>query len=284
MEEQQIAKKALKLYLIITIGVSIFWEGAYIALSYLTGNNYQILILALMWVPGMAGIITARRYYRKQNAMGIRLGKIRYILYGIAIPMVYLGVSYGIAWLILGDKTIGIEAYAQLLASGLEIEISASPIGFIAVYLMIGIFISCISALGEELGWRGFMYPVMEKALGRKKALLYSGLIWAVWHMPIIIAGLYQADTVLIYGLLLFAIEITLLSVIMAWLRSVSNSMLPALFVHAAHNLFDQSLFQIVSTKEHIPYLAGEQGIITCVVVAIFAWLAVRAWKKAKAS
>ena len=140
-------------------------------------------------------------------------------------------------WLILGDKTIGIDALATTM--GYRTDIGIPPMIFIVIALVVGMFSSCISALGEELGWRGFMYPVMERVIGRKKALIFGGLIWAIWHMPIMVAGLYQAETVLWYGLVMFTVEVTLMSIIMAWLRVTSGSIIPALFIHASHNLFD---------------------------------------------
>lgn len=192
---------------------------------------------------------------------------IRYILLGILIPFAYLGGSYVISWLLLGDKTIGLEGIFQRL--GYIAESGTTQAAFIVRFLIVGLLTSCISALGEELGWRGFLYPVMERVLGRKRAVLYGGMIWACWHMPLIIAGLYQSETKLWYGLPMFAIVVTLLSGVMAWLRMVSGSVIPALMIHASHNLFDQSIFQTMSTNENVPYLAGERGIITAICLAI---------------
>lgn len=60
----------------------------------------------------------------------------------------------------------------------------------------------------------------------------------------------------------MFTVEVTLMSIIMAWLRVTSGSIIPALFIHASHNLFDQTVFQPMSTNEYVPYLAGEQGLL----------------------
>ena len=260
-------KKALRLFFIIIVIMSVIFEGGYIISSNVRGTQSLLIMLGLMWTPGIAGIVTSFVYYKKQNAMGIRLGKVRYILLGIFIPFAYLGGSYVISWLLLGDKTIGLEGIFQRL--GYIAESGTTQAAFIVRFLIVGLLTSCISALGEELGWRGFLYPVMERVLGRKRAVLYGGMIWACWHMPLIIAGLYQSETKLWYGLLMFAIVVTLLSGVMAWLRMVSGSVIPALMIHASHNLFDQSIFQTMSTNENVPYLAGEKGVITAICLAI---------------
>lgn len=273
MDERLKDKKALKLFLAIALGVSVIWEALYIA----TDAQYSVITMALMWTPGIAGIITSLIYYRKKNALGIRPCRIRYILLGILIPLAYLAVSYGIAWLALGDATTGVDALAQML--GYQSAYGIPSVAFVAIYLIAGMLGSCISATGEELGWRGFMYPVMERVSGRKKALLFSGLIWACWHMPLIIAGSYQSETMLWYGLIMFTVELIIISVIMAWLRTVSESVIPAILVHASHNLFDQTVFQQMSTNENVPYFAGEQGFVTILFAAVIALAAGYFWK-----
>ena len=265
--------KALRLFFIITILVSIVWETAYIV------NPQDVFILLLMWTPGAAGIIASKIYYKGENALGIRFCKLRYILAGILIPVLYLTVSYVGAWGILKDSTVGVDTFAIYL--GYTSMNENGPVSlYIAIVILVGLLSSCLSAMGEELGWRGFLYPVMERVMGRKKALLLGGLIWAVWHMPIMIAGLYQADTKLVYGLLTFTVQIILMSIIMSWLRIKTNSLLPALLIHASHNLFDQMVFQPLSTERYVPYLAGEQGILTILVIAIITGCVVRSWRK----
>ena len=259
MDEKIKDTKALRVFLALTIPISIIWEVIYIIYP------NSLFMLLLMWTPGIAGIITSQVYYKKKNALGIRRGKIRYILAGIFIPIIYLGVSYGISWCVLKDTTIGIDELA--ITMGYQADTGIPVMGYIVIAIVIGMCSSCISALGEELGWRGFMYPVMERVIGRKKALLSGGVIWALWHMPIMIAGMYQAETQLVYGLLMFTVEAILVNIIMAWLRITSNSLIPVLFVHASHNLFDQMVFQPMSTEKYVPYLAGEQGFITIFIL-----------------
>lgn len=272
MDNLQKDKKALKIFFAILIPMSIVLEAAYMIV------RNDLLILILMWIPGIAGIITASKYYKKEKALGMKIGKIKYILAGIVIPIVYLLISYAVAWLAVEDKTIGVNTLAEMM--GYQSSIGIAPALYLGIFLFTGLFSSCLSAAGEEIGWRGFMYPVMERVIGRKKALLFSGLIWAVWHMPLIIAGLYQAKTTLLYGLCMFAVELTLMSIIMSWLRVASNSVWPAIFLHASHNLFDQTVFQPMSTNSYVPYWAGEQGFVTVLVVLVIAFVVMHLWKK----
>lgn len=51
-----------------------------------------------------------------------------------------------------------------------------------------GIVLS-VGGLGEEIGWRTYLYPKLEQLFGLKKAVLLGGVIWSIWHWPAIYYG-----------------------------------------------------------------------------------------------
>lgn len=57
---------------------------------------------------------------------------------------------------------------------------------------IIGTVLSMVSALGEEIGWRGFMVPALLHKLSFNKMLVISSLVWCGWHLPLLIAGDYM--------------------------------------------------------------------------------------------
>lgn len=57
-----------------------------------------------------------------------------------------------------------------------------------AIAVLLVPFFNVIFALGEEIGWRGFLLPRLEP-LGQWKAILVSGIIWGIWHAPVIAQG-----------------------------------------------------------------------------------------------
>lgn len=63
--------------------------------------------------------------------------------------------------------------------------------------------------------------------------------------------------------------ELTIMSVIMAVIREKSNSVIPAVLIHASHYLYDQMVLQPVTTDKRVPYLAGETGVLTVVIAGI---------------
>ncbi|UCC50697.1 MAG: CPBP family intramembrane metalloprotease [Anaerolineaceae bacterium] len=67
--------------------------------------------------------------------------------------------------------------------------------GFISTILSgatLGVLQARLPALGEEIGWRGFMVPQLAKLTSFNKTALIGGVIWGIWHVPIIIFGGYN--------------------------------------------------------------------------------------------
>src|SRR6266487_987482 len=87
---------------------------------------------------------------------------------------------------------------------------------------------------GEEIGWRGYALPRLATRFGLARASLLLGLIWACWHLPQFFIP--EVDT---YGqsFFVFALQVTALSVAMAWLYARTNgSLLLVMLLHSAVN------------------------------------------------
>ena len=152
----------------------------------------------------------------------------------------------------------------------------------LVLYTIVSVIIGLLTATGEELGWRGFMLPALLERFGLKKALLLSGLIWCLWHFPLLIWGGYMDDSVLWYRLIAFVLCIFPVGVIAGLLAIKSGSVWPAAFLHAAHNAYDQSVFGIITRGDNMMYYVSETGILTIVCAWIIAAILYAAYSKAK--
>ena len=131
-------------------------------------------------------------------------------------------------------------------------------------------------ALLEEIGIRGYLLPKLL-SLGRTWALVLSGLVFATWHMPLILltpvfpVGNEVISVPLFYGTVVAA------SFVYGYLRLYTQSVWPASLAHAVHNAawsvlgaFTATSYPIVVNK----YLVGDFGILILVGAAIGAiWL-----------
>ena len=270
-------KKSLLVFYGITLPVSLIFELLYIF------TKSDLFVSILMWVPGITGIVCSKVFFRNQGALGFKF-KIKplYIILSIVIPVIYLVLTYVLAWVVLKDPTTGIDTLPQAVLGEWGEGIPGGI--YFAVSFIPFLIFSALSAAGEELGWRGFAYPVLEKEFGRVKAVLINGFIWALWHLPLILGEVYQSNVNIVYGIVSFIVLVMLVTVIYCWLRSVSGSVITAILLHAVHNELDQLYLQPLSSNEKVPYFAGEQGIFTIAVVAIIAILVIAVWKKQKRS
>jgi membrane protease YdiL (CAAX protease family) len=89
----------------------------------------------------------------------------------------------------------------------------------------LGLLEACPPALGEEIGWRGFLVPELAKTTTFFNTALISGAAWALWHYPLIIFGGYNGGTSIPYSLFCFTLAVIAISFPMAWLRLKSGSL-----------------------------------------------------------
>jgi uncharacterized protein len=230
----------------------------------------------LMWCPAVAAFIVCFRYYRKEKLLGWNKCKISYILLAIAAPAVYLGMSYIIYWIANKGSFTGVLKFPAVVAvKGADSAASGSALVNLITWMAM-IVSSTIAAAGEEIGWRGFLLPQLAKIWNFKTAVIISGLIWAVWHMPIMLAGLYNSGTPVWYQLPMFVIDIMSFTVIISLLRAKSNSVWPAIIIHAFHNNIDQALLGPMTVGANKVYFVGETGVITIAAIILVTFIAVK--------
>lgn len=226
------------------------------------GVDGGIYVTLLMYCPAAAAIITSLIFYRSIRDFGWKPGKVKYLALGYVIPIVIATISYGLFWLFVSGSFTGHLPQYNLI-----------------YFVLVGTFIEIITgALGEEIGWRGFLVPQMAKITSFTKMAFITGIIWALWHFPLIIFANYNAGVPLCYSLPLFTSTVIGLSFILAWLRLKSGSLWPAVLLHASSNLFVQSLFDPLTTQTGITrYIVGETGILFAAILLlvglIFWWM-----------
>ena len=141
-----------------------------------------------------------------------------------------------------------------------------------------GTLMSCFTALGEEIGWRGFLVPELAKVTSYTKLSLISGIIWSVYHYPVLLFADYNSGTPWWFGLGCFTLMAIGASFLFAWLRLRSGSVWTAMFLHASHNLYIQSYFDQATDDTVITaYISSEFGIALALVISLVAFLF---WRK----
>lgn len=177
-------------------------------------------------------------------------------------PLLVLSCTYGIVW------TAGIG----------RLDLSQYPITpDLLINLIVGLLVSSLIAFAEEIGWRGYLLPHLLP-LGRVRALLISGLLHGIWHLPLILmTPFYHGTGNRLIVVTLFLLTLTAAGIFYGYLRLQSDSVWPVALAHGAFNTF-WDMFTTLTVAVGLPltleYLAGETGIFTLVgVLVMVVWL-----------
>ena len=130
--------------------------------------------------------------------------------------------------------------------------------------------------LGEEIGWRGFSVPYLQRKTTPLLTALIIGIAWGGWHLPeFFTAGALHHQMGAVY-IPLFVLSETALSIMMTWLYNKTNSslLIAGLLFHNAENFWSVAL----TTNATTDALQGGQTsvnmnlwILSVIIYTIFA-------------
>ena len=251
------------------VGVTYAWSWIFMYMAIAAGEITLLPAFGGMWSP-FVGILGTRLIFpdgRRRGSLsglGWGWGKTRWQVTSWFLPALYVGLAHGAVW-----------------AFGLAGFTDAGPgtIGlFVLKRMVMGLTVGAVLAFGEEVGWQGFLVPRLYKLAGFTRAALLRGIIWSVWHFPLIIGGVYGTTaTPLWYRLLCFTVTMTAVSFAFSWLRIKSGSLWTGVWMHAAHNIFIQSVYPgLTADGDHTMWFVDEFGAFSAaaaVIVAVFFWM-----------
>jgi membrane protease YdiL (CAAX protease family) len=206
------------------------------------GNG--LVVRLVMWCPAAAAFATCALLGIDARTLGWSWRPLRFEACGYLLPLLYAIPVYAVVWIaVRGSFALG-EFETRASAS---LSLSSSPhlatFGLmIPMLATLGVIGSLANALGEEIGWRGFLLPRLTGQFGFTVGCIASGFIWAAWHYPGLLWSDYNAGTNPKYALACFTLMVVAMSFIMGWLRLKSGSLWPCAMLHASHNLFIQAI------------------------------------------
>lgn len=275
MRTPEQARRGLRIYLAVLVVLSAGLEGTIIRLGGFVNPTAGALVLVLMYVPALASVV-ARLVGREgfedvSFQWGGRTGT-RAALAAWLLPVVVAAPVYGLAW------ASGLVPFAAP-AGGTLASIGHPVLRLIAqlpLALTLGTLLSCLSAFGEEVGWRGYLVPRLVEA-GAPRPYLISALIWCAWHVPLILWAGYATGPYPAMSALLFVASITPVGLLYARWRMASGSVWPAVIAHGSWNVVIQSVFDRFAPGDRSAVWVGESGILTVAMLWLVYALASKA-------
>lgn len=277
---QRIDTKSIWLFLALFLALSaIFYIVPLQSGTIMSGN--RLYLTGLMWSPGIAALLTCWIRGIPLAFLGWKWGEWRWQWLAYLTPLAYALVAYLVIW----STGLGAFGNPEFISKMPETMgwTNASPavatIGFFLLTATVGMVASLSRALGEEIGWRGFLAPALAGRVGFTGASLITGVIWGAWHIPGLIFTDYNGGTPPAYAITCFMVMVIASSFIMTWFRLRSGSLWTAALIHASHNLFIQAFFTPItaSTGTITPYAIDEFGfVLPIVMVALAFWFWLR--------
>jgi membrane protease YdiL (CAAX protease family) len=272
--------------------------------SFYTGDAALVFQLSVaflyMPMPLVAGLIVekvaGRRPLILDTAGGARRGWRRILVVSLASAIALFLVNMGLTILLgnaLGLAGVGrlvftqkdflanisavfpAQSAASLAEAGLPPVAVLYLVGLIAGPIA-GFTVNGLFAFGEEYGWRGVLMDELMP-LGAVRANLLTGVMWGLWHAPVILLGFnYGADRWL--GVLMMCVWVTPLSFLLWRTRQYSGSVLAPAIIHGAFN--GSAGFFLLLVAARSPLAGAPVGLIgalsASIVAALVWWLTAR--------
>lgn len=245
------------IFLAVAFGVS--WiVGVYI---YLTGGlestaspisgtpfsrAFILLGVGYMWGPAIANmvtrLVTGEGSEKLYLSLRLRSGWL-YWLAAMVLPAVLTIVGAAVYFGLLGGfSLVPVEEFYEQFVNATGVGLPGDVWGFVTLQILQAILlaplINSLFTFGEEFGWRGYLLPKLLP-LGKRRAVLAVGIIWGVWHWPVIAMGYnygsgYPGAPWL--GLLAMVWFTVVTGVFLAWVTLRGGSVWPAVIGHSAIN------------------------------------------------
>jgi membrane protease YdiL (CAAX protease family) len=194
-----------------------------------------------MWGPGIAAIVVTLAITREplSRLRLTKIGPLRYYLAAWLVPPLLIALTIGLSVLIGSARFDPDFTTLQQLAhrsseAGRALSVEQLLLVQLAQGLILGPVLNVYLTMGEELGWRGFLLPRLMP-LGQWRALGWVGVIWGLWHAPIILQG-YNYPRHPVLGVLLMTVFCTFMSFIIGWIYLRTRSPWSAAVAHSALN------------------------------------------------
>lgn len=215
--------------------------------------------VVLIFSPAVTSLIINLIFEKNLHGFGWKWKDTKWQFVSYLTPMLYIVGSY-LLTILLGFAKINTEEIEKL-----------GPIGLLMIPT-VGLFGVVFQVLGEEIGWRGFLMKNLYKKMSFEKASMITGIVWAMFHYPLLIMGNYNnGATPIWYALFFFTVAIMSANTIINWLYIKSGSLWTAIIFHTVHNSLLNDLNPLIENTSITPYLLTEFGAALAISIFIIA-------------
>jgi len=240
-------KRPVWQYLILTFGIAWVLEGMIILgeqLGILTGKAGSVMITAIIFLgagcaPAYAMLILLKKYKQINGFKDFvkRILHTNNVRKTILVTLVFMA--------------------AQVIMKAITSPGLADLPWYKFLFIPVVTAVMIIGGGLEEVGWRGFLQPSLEKKLPIVVAILLTGIIWDVWHLPLwFIQGVSQSS----FNFWGFALYNIVVSFILVAAYKLTHCVFTCVLLHAWTNVLsgifiENSLTSLPGVRLMVIYL-----------------------------
>ncbi|ELZ06646.1 CPBP family intramembrane glutamic endopeptidase [Natrialba aegyptia] len=261
--------------IVVFLSSLIVLAGAFVLISGVTDVSMIAFAPAYMFTPMVAGIVTCLTGSPSFEQAGLRApwGRLRWLAIAVAVPLVLILLGTGIA-LLLPEVSFVPDAN-PLTGEGTEFaptdaEQPAGPslpdwplnlLVTIVVAVVAGVTINAVLAFGEEFGWRGVFLTELAP-YGFWPASAATGLVWGLWHAPVILEG-YNYPNYPVVGVGVMVAACLAMSPVYTYITLNAESVIAPSIFHGTFNAFGTTMIVFAQGgSELVVNPVGAVGIV----------------------
>lgn len=281
--------KRLIVYLILTFAIT--WSLEFFVVKPIVAEQgygksivAQGIVAVMMFVPALCvlatRLITGEGFKNSRLAVNFSGGRWKSYVAAWLLPSVLCALGAVVYFLIYPEQFDASHSY--IIRQSAEMGVTITPeqmeqkvIIDIIVAVLMAPLLNAVTCFGEEWGWRGYMMPKLRKRIIFFPAVLIGGLIWGLWHAPLIAMGHnygteYAGAPWL--GIAMMCLFCFALGTLFTWWCERSGSVWPAVIGHGAVNGFAAAPMYFIADNNHAilgPTGAGLIGGSALIIAAI---------------
>jgi uncharacterized protein len=273
--------KGIVAYLVLTFGLAWGSWALLLPASAADLRLFELCALPGAFAPAIASFVVRKWITREgfdDAGLGLHLRHWRLYLVAWLLPFVV------VAFIVLGALGLGLgkpdfSMLAALARIAPHTKIPHSLVGILAYVIPLQLLMAALIAtpllFGEEFGWRGYL-QVRLFARWPILAAVATGLIWGLWHLPVILRGYeFPGDPAVVT--VVFCTGAVLLSIVFGWLRRRSGSVWVTSLAHSATNAIGGSLTLLLFPDRTNQLFLGYIGILSWIPLGLFCvWIIAR--------
>ena len=281
-------RRAKKILIFVGLTFLLDWSMVYIYLA-LGGSAGGLMILgmAYMFVPMIVAIIVQKAIFKEQvnKPLGISLKINPWFFVAWFLPVIIAFAVMGVSLLIPGvsftpdmsgffKSLAGLATPEQIDQAKQQLNsMAASPILFALVLSLIaGTTINALLAFGEELGWRGFLVKELGY-MGFWKSSALIGLIWGIWHAPLVLLGWNYPEHPQI-GVLIMVAWCVIIAPLFSYIRIKGHSVIASSILHGTINAVPILAIIMISGGDDLTMgITGLAGFIVFGIIDILIFI-----------